>query len=372
MRRARLVLVLIGWALPLAIAPRGVSGEDRQSPDANPIDGPFVLGGAGERIDSLMEEFVATGFSGCVFVYRDGLVVLHGAYGPSDRRRDLPSGVGTLFPVGSMENEFLLAAILKLESDGRLTIDDAVLGAVDETRGTRAGAGGALRLAEIIERASGQSCERYIRESLFKRAGMARTIFGDPEAPGTLIASGHTGDRGAFRLFERAPWLFPILKPSLRGAAAKLVPTSPGASPETGALGIRSTVGDLFRWRLALQGEDFLGAKSGPRSREWLGDGERVGRASLQVGEMPAGYQLAILSDPGRHLIMVVAANNDLGWSVPVILAIEKRLYGGADTLLTFSVLGVCVAALFLALGVSQRGRRGRLGRRARLNPFPF
>ena len=103
-------------------------------------------------------------------------------------------------------------------------------------------------------------------------------------------------------------------------------------------------------------GEDFLGA--GNRT-PGSANGSATAKLPPLVGEMPAGYQLAILSDPGRHLIMVVAANNDLGWSVPVIRNRERL---DEAPLLTFSVLGVCVA--FLALGVSQRGRRGRLGRR--------
>ena len=120
MRRAPM-LVLIGWALPLAIAPRGRSGGYPGRESDRWSIGP---GGAGERIDSLMEP---RRFSGCVFVYRDGLgLVLHRPYGPTYRaavsrvgRNPLPRRFdGERVPPGGDP---------ETRVDGRLTIDDAVL-----------------------------------------------------------------------------------------------------------------------------------------------------------------------------------------------------------------------------------------------------
>ncbi len=373
MRRARLMLVLLVLLSPLAPGPRTACGQGSASSEANPLDDPFVLGTAGERIDALLKDFVPAGFSGSVFVYRDGLVVLHGAYGEADRDRGIANTVETLFPLGSLEKEFLFAAILGLEMDGKLRIDDSVLRVVEGARRVPADAEDARRLTEIIEEASGRPLRQQIRERLLKRAGMTHTIFSDdPVAPDSLMARGYTAPRGAFRLLEKLPWLSPLLGPSLRRTASRLTHAPPDASGEAGALGIWSTVGDLFRWRLALQGGGVLGGEARERLRDWVGGSDRDGESAYRVEGASSGHRLAILADPGRHLVMIVAANNDLGWAAPAILGIEKSLYGGSDTLLTFSVLAVCLAALFLVLGVSHRGRRGSFDRRPRPNPFPF
>jgi CubicO group peptidase (beta-lactamase class C family) len=373
MLHARLTLVLSVLLSLAGTGQRTACGQGSATLKVNPIEDPFVLGGAGERIDSTLRGLVPLGFSGAAFAYKDGLVVFHGAYGEANREDKIANTVGTLFPLGSLENEFLFAAILRLEEDGELQIDDSVRRVIDNARSGSTGAANARRMTEIVESASGLPIRQYITQRLFERTGMTHTVFSDaPGAPVSLMARGYTAPRGTFRLLERFPWLSPLLRPSLRKVASRLKPATPDASGESGTLGIRSTVGDLFLWRLALQGGDLLGEEARERLRDWIDGSARKGESAYQVEGVSSGHRLAILADPRRHLVLIVAANNDLGWPTPAILGIEKNLYGAADKLLTFTVLAICVAALLLVLGVSQHGKRGSFGRRSRPSPFPF
>jgi hypothetical protein len=202
---------------------------------------------------------------------------------------------------------------------------------------------------------------------------MRHTIFREGIGTGGPIpARGYTAPRGAFRLLARTPWLLPLLGPSLRKTASALTPASVDGPSGAGITGILTTAGDLFRWRLALQGSDPLNETARRRLRNWLGPMDRTDSSPLTIEGVSPGYQCAILDDERRHLIVVAAVNNDLGWTRPILDGIERNLYGGSDPLLTFSVFAVCVAGLFLVLGVTHRSKRGSFGRRSRPNPFPF
>lgn len=71
-----------------------------------------------------MSALEAYGFSGTLLVAKGGQVVLHDAYGFADADRKVPFTVDTAFDIGSITKQFTAAAILKLEMQGKLAVQD--------------------------------------------------------------------------------------------------------------------------------------------------------------------------------------------------------------------------------------------------------
>ena len=76
------------------------------------------------RIAEVVRRAHGFGYSGSVLVERDGELLYAGGCGLADRERPLPNTPGTLFPIGSMTKQFTAAAVLLLEEQGRLALDD--------------------------------------------------------------------------------------------------------------------------------------------------------------------------------------------------------------------------------------------------------
>jgi CubicO group peptidase (beta-lactamase class C family) len=242
----------------------------------------------GEKLDAHMSRLEAYGFSGSLLVAKGGEVILNEGYGFADAQRKVPFTSETAFDIGSITKQFTAAAILKLEMQGKLGVSDPIskwLEGVPEDKkgitlhhllthsagledvfggdyeemprewlvkaalgskllwapGTRyrySNAGYSL-LAAVVELASGKPYEEYLRENLWKPAGMARTgyrlqekgplahgIVGDGEDWGTPLDQAWAPD---------GPWW------NLRGNG-----------------GVLSTAGDLYKWHQALEGEAIL------------------------------------------------------------------------------------------------------------------
>ncbi|WP_206410169.1 serine hydrolase domain-containing protein [Lysobacter enzymogenes] len=64
---------------------------------------------------------------GCgMAVFRDGAVVFHKGYGQANLELGVPIGADTVFDIGSTSKQFTAAAVLLLERDGKLSLDDDV------------------------------------------------------------------------------------------------------------------------------------------------------------------------------------------------------------------------------------------------------
>lgn len=244
-------------------------------------------------LDAWSEDMAGSGFSGAVLVARGGEVILHAGYGMADREQARPFTADTAFTTGSITKQFTAAAILRLEEQGKLSVDDAIGRFFDEvpedkqgitlhhllthtsgligdigddyealTRdalldralastlqwapGTRydySNLGYSL-LGAVIELVSGQSYERYIHEQLFVPAGMERTGYRIPRwAPGE-VAVGYRGDERWGTPLEH-PWAEDGPWWNLRANG-----------------GVLSTLGDLHRWHRALDGDTVLSEAS--------------------------------------------------------------------------------------------------------------
>ncbi len=217
-------------------------------PKAGPGDaGAVVVGALGAKLDAaVVEAGQKSGFSGEVLVEKDGQVILHKGYGLADRAKKTPVDASTVFSIGSITKAFTAAAILALEQDGKLAVSDPIskhLAGVPAEKAeitihhllTHAGGivdyvdrpgeggdfaaiekpeafkrlmespllfkpgqkseysnGGYVLLAMIIEKASGKTYQNYVRERLFKPAGMSSSGFYSEQVwPDGRVARGY-------------------------------------------------------------------------------------------------------------------------------------------------------------------------------------
>jgi CubicO group peptidase (beta-lactamase class C family) len=248
-----------------------------------------VAGELGAQIDGYLTRAAALGFAGAVLVARDGQVILHKGYGLADRERGIPVTTATAFDIGSITKPFTAAAILKLEEQGRLSVNDPIRHYLDGVPPDKAGitihhllthsaglrdafgddydvvtrdslvarvlasdllwepgvryrysnAGYSL-LGAIIEKLSGRSYEAFLRDELFEPAGLTSTGYRLPNWPSERVAHGYRRERD---------WGTPLDKPWAEDGPYWHLRANGG---------LLSTVGDLYRWSRALEGEAVL------------------------------------------------------------------------------------------------------------------
>jgi len=77
-----------------------------------------------------VEAYLATleprGFSGVVLIDHEGKILLHKAYGVADREANRKMTTATGFDIGSIVKPMTKAAIIKLESEGKLSLSDTL------------------------------------------------------------------------------------------------------------------------------------------------------------------------------------------------------------------------------------------------------
>jgi CubicO group peptidase (beta-lactamase class C family) len=242
-----------------------------------------------KNLNEYMDRIATLGFSGVLLVAMDDEIIFSRGYGMADRSRNIPFTTETVTTTGSITKQFTGAAILILEMMGKLSVQDPITKylvnvpsdkkdislhhLLTHTAGLRPALGydfaeisreeyielamstplnrasgelyeysnvGFRLLAAIVEQVSGQSYDAFVHEHLFKPAGMTKTGYAVPNWHRGEMAHGYRGDRdwGTFLDHPRAEdgpyW-------HLRGNG-----------------GILTTVGDMFRWHKALEGDAIL------------------------------------------------------------------------------------------------------------------
>jgi len=249
------------------------------------------------RLEGYLDTAAHEGFSGAVLVARSGRVLLERGYGARVPGTDEAVRTDTVFTTGSITKQFTAAAILRLEQQGKLAVDDPIsksLGEVPEDKRAitidhllshRAGFPGAIGddrervgrdafvrralatpllfppgdgyeysnvgyslAAAIVERVSGKGYEQFLHDELFVPAGMRDTGYHLPQWAPERHAHGVRDDGG--------DW----------GSLADVM--LPDGGPGWNLLGnggILSTVGDMYRWHRALMGDALLTSASKAR-----------------------------------------------------------------------------------------------------------
>jgi CubicO group peptidase (beta-lactamase class C family) len=249
-----------------------------------------VSGELGAKLDTQMRQLAEKGFSGVVFVAKDGQIALNKGYGLADRESKTSYTADTVFDIGSITKQFTGAAILKLEMQGKLSTDDKISKyfknvppdktditlhhLLTHSAGLLDGLGedydkltrdemikGALAsrlqtapgekyaysnlgyslLAAIIEIVTKKPYEKYLSDNLFKPAGMNETGYVTPKWRRENLAAGYAKDGSRWGTPLDKTWDADGPYWNLRGNG-----------------GILSTAGDLYKWHLALAGEKIL------------------------------------------------------------------------------------------------------------------
>jgi CubicO group peptidase (beta-lactamase class C family) len=299
-----------------------------------------------QKLDGQIRRAIATEFSGSVLVARSRRVLLERGYGWADANHTRRTTPGTRYWVASISKQFTAAAILKLEEQEKLSTADPIsrfLSGVPpdkraitihqlltHTSGIRQNyaADGipsveeAVRaictqpvlsppgdqfhyandnynlLAIIVQLASGEHFEDYLRKQLFVPAGMEHSGFW------AMLSKTETE--------ETAPVLKQVSEASARPNWGF-----------RGATGVLSTTGDLFRWQQALFAGRILGAAARDKllrgyvklsdtevAYGWFRSLTARGRLVLWTrGSEEFGHNAVIKVYPDQDLVLVVASN---------------------------------------------------------------
>ena len=251
-------------------------------------------------LEDYFQKAAGLGFSGAVLVAKDGHVLLRKGYGWADVKRRIPIAADTIFDIGSGVKAFTATAIMQLEEQGKLNTSDPmskyiknvpsdkkditvhqllthtsglnfdyfydqatlpereimrdrenyIHGVLTYPLAFKPGEGRAYSntgfslLAAIIENVSGEPYEQYVREHLFKRAGMTETGYYIPRNLRRVARGYNDGDTDYGYPWEtqwdhkRALW-------DLMGNG-----------------GMLTTLDDVHKWLVAMKGDKIVSQKS--------------------------------------------------------------------------------------------------------------
>ena len=368
---------------------------------------PVVQPGLGAAVDHYLTRLAGVGFSGAIIVAKGGQVVLEKGYGLAVDTPPIPVTPDTILQIGSITKQFTGAGILKLEMQGRLHVNDRIskyfdgvptdkaaitihhllthsaglqsdygtgdfeqvplseflkrifstpLRSVPGTEYEYSNAGFSL-LAAIIEKVSGMPWEQFLREQLFLPAGMQSTGCTLPQWRRELLAHGYEGaeDRGSI-VNQYGPdgpaW-------NLRGNG-----------------GIVSTVGDMYRWHVALQGDTILSTeekrkaytpyiREGPNANSFYGYGWALfttprGTTLITHNGGDGVSSADFLRFVDDDVVIFLAANRSrmLAWQVSPSL---DRLVFGGEVAWPPETIAVAASALGVAAGAYALPSGGRI-----------
>jgi CubicO group peptidase (beta-lactamase class C family) len=347
-RHAPLRGVLLAGAVCLGLAGAAAAAS------AAPADGDDLAA----QIDAfLAASYPADEPGAAVIAVRDGKVVYRGAHGMADLELGVPLEPDMVFRLGSVTKQFTAAAILLLEEQGKLSIDDPITKFLPDypthghtitiahllahTSGIRSYTGipgwmqskikqdmtldelidgfdsepmdfapgerflynnsGYVLLGAIIEKASGKSYQELVDQEIFQPLEMTASYYGDHGRIIPRRAKGYDGGPGNYRNAQ-------YLSMSQPHAAGSLL----------------STVDDLAKWDAALYAEDLLSKASLEKQvtpfaladgsatsyAYGLGVGELKGRRSIAHGGGIFGFSTHALRLPDERVYVAVLSND--------------------------------------------------------------
>ena len=285
--------------------PYKITGIGLRRPKADPNDAPAkrTQEEAAKELEAFVKKLAgADVFSGSVLLAKDGKVLYKGAYGEANKDFGVPNRIDTKFNLGSMNKMFTAVAIAQLVEKGKLSYDDqlskfipdfpnaeaaqkikikhllthtaglggyfsqrfdelsrAKIRTVDDMMKLARGDEKDLRfepgsrwqysntgmmvLGKVIEIASGQSYFDYVRENIYKPAGMTNTDCYELDKVNANLAVGYEKDYND----NGITWNNNIFEHVMRGG------------PQGGGY---STVEDLLKFDQALRTGKLVSAES--------------------------------------------------------------------------------------------------------------
>ena len=255
------------------------------------IDSEVVRGDLGQDLDEYLTRCEVFGFSGAALVARRGEIVLHKGYGLANRSERIENSIETLHSVESITKPFTALAILRLQEEGKLSVDDrldkwfarvpeqlrditvaqllshtsGLPGEYEPSRddlppdqvaeeifdlGIEVAPGGEwhysnpgyVLLAILVELASGERYDGYVEQHILRVAGMTESGFIGGEQPVDRSRVAHAYNR------------------DIDGGSP--IDWVGGYAGYWGAGGLLATPRDLYRWLLALDGDLLVSTES--------------------------------------------------------------------------------------------------------------
>ena len=315
-----------------ASAPGEKSGERGNSPE--PSKEKLSEAGMIEHLNAMIDKRVADdSFSGVVMIAKDGKPIFQRAVGLASKSYNVPNRIDTKFNLGSINKLFTRIAISQLIEQGKLSLDDTIgkhlpdypnkeaaekvtikhlldmQSGIGDFFGPKFEAtpknrirsikdylplfadqplkfepgtsraysnGGYIVLGAIIEKVTGQSYYDYVRERIFKPAGMENTDSYEVDVVTPNLAMGYRRDANGVRVSN--------------------VYTTPARGSSAG--GGYSTAEDLLKFTIALRTNKLL---SEAQTKRTLPGGLGVAggapgiNAELEID--PGGYTVIVLSN---------------------------------------------------------------------------
>lgn len=241
------MIVVVEDKAPFRVAAMGLRGPKTPTADTKPLSNKEIA----RSLDAFMKKLAAADvFSGTVLLAKDGVPVFEGAYGTANKDFGVPNRIDTKFNLGSMNKMFTATAIAQLVERGKLSFDDPLSKFIPDFPNTEAaqkikiknllshtaGLGGyfskryqessratlrniddmmnlvrqdekqllfepgtkwqysntgMLVLGKVIEIVSGQSYYDYVRDNIYKPAGMTNTDCYELDKVNTNLAVGY-------------------------------------------------------------------------------------------------------------------------------------------------------------------------------------
>src|SRR5215510_5679349 len=120
-----LSIALVAYYLIAAQELTGQWAGDAQA-TASSATAPTVKADLGAKLDEMLTRYTPYGFSGAALVAKNGEVALRKAYGLANRSSGVANTLDTVFEIGSLTKTFTATAILQLEMQGRLGVNDSI------------------------------------------------------------------------------------------------------------------------------------------------------------------------------------------------------------------------------------------------------
>lgn len=354
------------WVVLVAIvlaADCGVWSCLEQQPPPLALKGQVV-----SEIDGYLSGLTSRGFSGSLLLAQDGNVLLNKAYGLADRSSGRRITVATGFDIGSLVKAFTTAAILKLEGRGKLRRSDSIARFFPNAPTDKApitvqqllthSAGlpdivGADRnpfayvpefdyepvsrneivqraihakllfepgekskysnlgfslLGVIIEIASGEPYERFVRETIFEPAGMTRTGYLSPGWKPSELAVGYIADK---------PWGTPLDHPWLDDGPSWNLRANGG---------MISTAEDLYKWIVALDGDKLLSKDEKKAFFDLNVHLNQRGTRTMGAAGSNDIFDACYLWYVDEHRVLVMLTNSDTWRAEKMVPDLAKRM----------------------------------------------
>jgi len=364
---AGLILNTIAASFSVAQSPTPETSVKPEASIAREIDG---------YLDSLVAE---NKLSGAVLVAKDGIAIASKTAGIANKATGAPIALNTKFNLGSMNKMFTAVAVAQLAQAKRLSFDDLISKhlpdypnkevadkvTIHQLLTHTSGMGmywnekfmaqreklltvaahlplfandpllfppgekfqysnsGYMVLGAIIEKVSGQDYYSYVREHIYKPAGMTDTGFYEPGKEIPNLAIGYTKMEPDGKKLEEA-------RDNTKTREVKGGPAGGGYS----------TVGDLVKFHMALRGHKLLNEEytklvttgkveaGGPMGRYAYGfsdkmfDGKHIVGHNGGSGGIAANFEMY----PDSGYTSVILMNADPPAMMPVIMGLRQRI----------------------------------------------